>query len=116
MAEPKAPTLSDARRAADAIARARPDVALVMLYGSVARGEATEDSDIDLAVVLNDLGDYWDRRDIQFQFAHDCSVCAERAFARTAGGAWADLAKTVEDALARLRRDAPQLTGVEITE
>ena len=77
MVEVKAPTLSDARRAADAIARARPDVALVMLFGSVARGEATEDSDIDLAVVLDDLGDYLDRRDIQLQIAET----AERAAA-----------------------------------
>lgn len=77
MAETRAPTLSDARRAADAIARARPDVALVMLFGSVARGKATEDSDIDLAVVVNDLGDYWDRRDIQLQLAQT----AERAAA-----------------------------------
>lgn len=77
MAEVKAPTMSDARRAADAIARARPDVALVMLFGSVARGEATEDSDIDLAVVLDDLGDYLDRRDIQLQIAET----AERAAA-----------------------------------
>ena len=77
MPDPKAPTLSDARKAADAIGRARPDVALVMLFGSVARGEAGEDSDIDLAVVLNDLGDYRDRRDIQ----HQLGQTAERAAA-----------------------------------
>lgn len=76
MADPKAPTLGDARKAAEAIARARPDVALVMLFGSVARGEATEDSDIDLAVVLNDLGDYRDRRHIQHQLGQTAARAA----------------------------------------
>ena len=35
---------------------------------------------------------------------------------RAAGGGWADLVKAVDDALAVLRQDAPQLTGVEISE
>ena len=154
MADPKAPTLGDARKAAEAIARARPDVALVMLFGSVARGEATGDSDIDLAVVLNDfepgsvraeiagivrsssvpvaaasawhvaagysndIDRKWADAEAQaagmVQLAHDCSACAERAFRRTVGVARPDLSKTVNDALALLRRDAPRLTGVEI--
>lgn len=50
------------------------------------------------------------------QLAHDCSVCARRAFTLAAGGGWADLVKAVDDALARLRQDAPRLTGVEISE
>lgn len=33
----------------------------VLLYGSVARGEQTADSDIDLVAVFDDLGDYADR-------------------------------------------------------
>lgn len=38
---------------------------MVMLFGSVARGEATADSDIDLIVVFDDLGCYRDRGDIK---------------------------------------------------
>lgn len=132
MADPKAPTLGDARKAAEAIARSRPDVAMVMLFGSVARGEATEDSDIDrsssvpaaasawhvAAGYSNDIDRKWADAQAQaagmVQLAHDCSACAGRAFRRAAGGARPDLSKTVDDALALLRRDGPRLTGVEI--
>ncbi len=31
----------------------------VILYGSLARGEETEESDIDLIVVLKEMGDFW---------------------------------------------------------
>ena len=55
------PTVEEARAAAAAIGAAHPDVARVMLFGSVARGEAVSDSDIDLVVLLDDLGDYRDR-------------------------------------------------------
>lgn len=32
----------------------------VILYGSLARGEETEESDIDLIVVLKEIKDFWD--------------------------------------------------------
>ena len=53
--------MEEARAAAAAIGAAHPDVARVMLFGSVARGEAVSDSDIDLVVLIDDLGDYRDR-------------------------------------------------------
>lgn len=49
------PTLEDARVAARAVADQVPGVVRVGVFGSVARGEATCDSDIDLLVVLEDL-------------------------------------------------------------
>ncbi len=51
-----APTLEDARRAARELVDA--GVGMVLLYGSVARGDATAHSDIDLVAVFDDLGDY----------------------------------------------------------
>ena len=54
------PTVADARRAAEVLADA--GAGRVLLYGSVARGEQTPDSDIDLVAVFDDLGDYADRR------------------------------------------------------
>lgn len=53
------PTVADARRAAEVLADA--GAGRVLLYGSVARGEQTPDSDIDLVAVFDDLGDYADR-------------------------------------------------------
>ena len=32
----------------------------LILYGSLARGEETEESDIDLIVVLKEMGDFWE--------------------------------------------------------
>ena len=51
--------MADAQRAADALARA--GVARVLLFGSLARDEAGEGSDIDLVAVFDDL-DYAQRR------------------------------------------------------
>ena len=48
-----APSMADAARAADALAAA--DVPMVLLYGSVARGEQNPNSDIDLVAVFDDL-------------------------------------------------------------
>lgn len=53
------PTLADARRAADAISSLDPG--LVLLHGSVAEGTADAESDVDLVVVFDDLGDYSQR-------------------------------------------------------
>ena len=54
-----APTLDDARRAAEALVHLDPG--LVLLHGSVAAGTADADSDLDLVVVFDDLGDYSQR-------------------------------------------------------
>ena len=55
------PTIADARRAAETLAAA--GVGRVVLFGSVARGEATERSDIDLVAIYDDI-DYSRRREI----------------------------------------------------
>lgn len=54
-----APTLEHARQAADALAQLDPG--LVLLHGSVVSGTAGADSDLDLVVVFDDLGDYSQR-------------------------------------------------------
>ncbi|MCY4664962.1 MAG: nucleotidyltransferase domain-containing protein, partial [Acidimicrobiaceae bacterium] len=54
-----APTIDDARRAGRALAEA--GAREVMVFGSVAKGEARPCSDIDLVVGLDDL-DYRSRR------------------------------------------------------
>ncbi len=51
--------MEDARRAADALSFLDPG--LVLVYGSVAAGTADAGSDVDLVVVLDDLGDYSQR-------------------------------------------------------
>lgn len=56
---PSAPTLDDAQRAADALSFLDPG--LVLVYGSVVDGTAHADSDVDLMVVFDDLGDYRQR-------------------------------------------------------
>ena len=53
------PTIADARLAAEVLADA--GAGRVLLYGSVARGQQTPDSDIDLVAIFDDLGDYADR-------------------------------------------------------
>jgi len=53
-----APTIEDARRAAEALAAV--GVGRVVLFGSVARGEATEHSDVDLVAIYDDI-DYSER-------------------------------------------------------
>ena len=59
---PAPPKVADARRAATALAEV--GVARVVLFGSVARGDATEHSDIDLMAIYDDLdyADRWERR------------------------------------------------------
>ena len=56
----KAPCRADAKRAAEALVAA--GVSRVVLFGSVARGGATELSDIDLVAIYDDL-DYGERRE-----------------------------------------------------
>ena len=54
-----APDLAAARRAADELVRA--GAGRVLLFGSLARGEAGQRSEIDLVAIYDDLGDYSDR-------------------------------------------------------
>ena len=60
-----APTMADAERAAAAVLGG--GAACVMLFGSVAREQQTEQSDIDLVAVFDDLGDYEERWSIKGQ-------------------------------------------------
>lgn len=61
------PAVGDAEAAAAVIGAARADVTQIMLFGSVARGQASEGSDIDLVVLIDDLGDYRNRDEIKDQ-------------------------------------------------
>ena len=63
MGDTAAPTIDDARRAGQALTDA--GAREVMVFGSVAKGEARPYSDIDLVVVLDDL-DYRSRRDTAY--------------------------------------------------
>ena len=68
--------MNDARRAAEALAEA--GVAQVLLFGSLARGEATERSDIDLVAMFDDL-DYAQRRDRRAELTDlACSASGHR--------------------------------------
>ena len=56
-------------------------MARVTLFGSTARGEADPDSDIDLVVVVvvvNDLGDYWRRRQVKAELADAAKRASRR--------------------------------------
>ena len=68
-----APTLADAERAAAALVGA--GVGRVVLFGSVARGDATERSDIDLVAIFDDLdyGERWERRCELMRLAADAA-------------------------------------------
>ena len=63
MGDAAAPTIDDARRAGQALTDA--GAREVMVFGSVAKGEARPYSDIDLVVVFDDLG-YRMRRDTAY--------------------------------------------------
>jgi len=78
-----APDLAAARRAADELVRA--GAGRVLLFGSVARGEAGQSSDIDLVAIYNDLGDYSTRSKRR---------CALEAKARAATGCPVDVIVT----------------------
>ena len=54
--------MDDARRAAASVAELDPG--MVLLFGSVARGEQRPGSDLDLCLVFDDLGDYSQRRNL----------------------------------------------------
>ena len=69
-----APTLADAERAAAAVLGG--GAACVMLFGSVAREQQTEESDIDLVAVFHDLGDYEERWSIKGQLQGEAQEAA----------------------------------------
>ena len=54
--------MDDARRAAASVSDLDPG--MVLLFGSVARGEQHPGSDLDLCLIFDDLGDYSQRRDL----------------------------------------------------
>lgn len=66
--------MEDARRAAAALAER--GAVRVLLYGSVARGEASPDSDIDLVAVFADLGDYSCRGPLQEELRMSASAAS----------------------------------------
>ena len=69
--------MGDARRAADALVAA--GVARVLLFGSVARGEGCERSDIDLVAIYDDLGDYSERRRLRCDLERRAGNAAGRS-------------------------------------
>ena len=71
----EAPTIADARRASAQLAKA--GAARVLVFGSVADGEARLDSDIDLVAIFDDI-DYRDRMAIQLNLR----AAAQRAVDR----------------------------------
>lgn len=95
-----APTMHEARRAAGAVAEVLPR-AEVMVFGSVARGEATEDSDIDLLVLVADL-DYSRRLAL---------VCGLKEVARRASETEVDV--VVRDMPEWIHRTAKVRTSLE---
>jgi predicted nucleotidyltransferase len=50
----------------------------VILFGSYARGDATRDSDVDVMVVLDRLGDYWTEAHRLWDLAYAASAGAGR--------------------------------------
>lgn len=68
-----APTKDDARRAAEELSAA--GVSQVLLFGSVARGDARCDSDIDLVAVFDDL-DYSQRLSLRLSLGAKAEVAA----------------------------------------
>lgn len=66
VSERRSPTIDDARAAARHLS-AVLDPAEVLLFGSVARGTQDPNSDLDLILVFDDLGDYANRRMLAVQ-------------------------------------------------
>ena len=71
----RAPSVREAQRAADRLAAA--GAGRVLLFGSVARGSATADSDIDLVAIFDDI-DYTERRHIRSALREAAESVVER--------------------------------------
>lgn len=88
-----------------------PQVEAVLLFGSIARGEATADSDIDLAVIA---APGWDGRTeledaIHARLGNDCDVLVFTAVE------FAQLAATSEPVVSDILRDGVALIGTKPT-
>ena len=70
MGAPVTPTLSDAQEAAQLLID--EGVSRVLLFGSLSRGVADDDSDIDLVALYDDLGDYSTRRRLESELKQLC--------------------------------------------
>jgi uncharacterized protein len=94
--------LARLRENAEALRAARPEVADVRVFGSIARGEQTGDSDVDVLVVVSDnprgpellerISDYLTYFDLPIGV--DLLVCSEeraKQAADGAGGFWAEI-------------------------
>ena len=75
MTTAQAPTALEAQRAADRLAAA--GAGRVLLFGSVARGSATVDSDIDLVAIFDDI-DYSERHRIRSALCEAAESAVER--------------------------------------
>ncbi len=62
------PSLQDARRVCDVLAE--HGAGLVLVFGSVAKGTANRNSDIDMVAVFDDLGDYSCRQSVRGRLQH----------------------------------------------
>ncbi len=62
------PSLHDARRVCDVLVR--HGAGLVLVFGSVAKGTANRNSDIDMVAVFDDLGDYSCRQSVRGRLQH----------------------------------------------
>lgn len=82
----------------------------IHLFGSRARGDARPDSDYDVAVVLNDLGDYWTERLRLADLAYDQLLARDIHVQAHPFGLdeWAD--SDGEDLVRSARRVALELT------
>lgn len=83
----------------------------IHLFGSRARGNARPDSDYDVAVVLNDLGDYWTERFRLADLAYDQLLARDIRVQAHPFGLDEWMAGDHEDLVRSARRVAMELTG-----
>lgn len=57
----------------------RKNISMIILYGSVARGEAADDSDVDIAVIVKEQLDRNTRKRF-VSWAANMDICYERVF------------------------------------
>ena len=71
-------------RAQEAAARILPhfDVARAYVFGSQARGDASDESDLDLRIERGDSLDFGDLDEIREEFSRQCDACVDIVCAR----------------------------------